>query len=610
MDQIKRLEKLEKDFFKEWLHRNPLLGTSLGFHDDYDDKMPDGSLDRQLDDIKYLQHTLAEFEKIDAKKLPPLQAVSRDFGIHLLKNWIFDRDVLRFWETQPEAPTVLGQSIFQILSRNYAPLGQRMRAIMKRLEKMPKYIDASRTRLRTPVKQFIEIELETITRLPGFFNLLKDIGREHLPATPQRDLNRLIDQTQNALERYSDWLIVDVLPDCKDQYAIGEDRFKRLLQTRGMDVSPGHIASQAEADIERIKERQKEVAKAIKRKTPLEDIRDMIKQQHAENFDGVLRFVREAAQKTRQFVNRSKFAQFPEGEQLYVIETPSFLRHFYPFGGTCAPARFEAKQDGYLFVTPGDCDSDKLKEHNYGSLSSLAVREGYPGRYLQTSWAARHASMPRLIYEDTAAAGGWALYCEERAKEMGHDDTPPSRFMQMQSMILSSVRVMIDAKISTGKMTYQQSIETLIDHLGMDRVCAEAETRRYVVQPGVPTLHWWGREKFRDLRKWAKDKMEARFTDLFYHNAILHAGVLPPPLLKRELDHKITEELKRPPDRPKDDHHKKDDKKHAAAHAKGHDAHAKAKSKPAAPVKKAAAKPAPRKDRKAAKPKKAGKKKR
>jgi uncharacterized protein (DUF885 family) len=242
MDQTKRLEKLEKDFFKDWLHRNPLLGTALGFHDEYDDKMSDGSLDRQLDDIKFLQHTLAEFEKIDAKKLQPLQAVSRDFAIHLLKNWIFDRDVLRFWETQPEAPQVLGHSIFQILSRNYAPLGQRMRAIMKRLEKMPKYIDQSRSRLRTPVKQFVEIELETITRLPGFFNLLKDIGREHLPATPQRDLNRLIDQTQNALERYSDWLIVDVLPDCREEYAIGEDRFKKLLQVRGMDVSPGHIA--------------------------------------------------------------------------------------------------------------------------------------------------------------------------------------------------------------------------------------------------------------------------------------------------------------------------------------------------------------------------------
>jgi hypothetical protein len=186
---------------------------------------------------------------------------------------------------------------------------------------------------------------------------------------------------------------------------------------------------------------------------------------------------------------------------------------------------------------------------------------------------------------------------------MGHDDTPPSRFMQMQSMILASVRVMIDAKISMGKMTYQQSIETLIDYLGMDRVCAEAETRRFVVQPGVPTLHYWGREKMKDLRKWAKDRMEARFTDSFFHMSILHAGVLPPPLLKRELEIKIVEELRRPPD---DHPHKKDDKKHhaPAAHAAPGKAAkaAKPEPKPAKAGKKAAKKKAPPAPKRKSKP--------
>jgi hypothetical protein len=215
--------------------------------------------------------------------------------------------------------------------------------------------------------------------------------------------------------------------------------------------------------------------------------------------------------------------------------------------------------------------------------------------------------MLRLIYEDPASAGGWAHFCEERAKEMGHDDTPPSRFMQMQSMILASVRVMIDAKISTGKMTYQQSIETLIDYLGMDRVCAEAETRRFVVQPGVPTLHWWGREKMRELRKWAKDRMEARFSDTFFNVNILHAGVLPPPLLKRELEFKIGEELRRPPE----EHHKKDDKKHHAVAAAGKGAKAVKIEKPAKAPKpaKAAPKPKPSPKKKPAPKKPAAKKK-
>ena len=136
----------------------------------------------------------------------------------------------------------------------------------------------------------------------------------------------------------------------------------------------------------------------------------------------------------------------------------------------------------------------------------------------------------------------------------------------------------------------------------------EAETRRFVVQPGVPTLHYWGREKFKDLRKWAKDKMEARFTDNFFNMTILHAGVLPPPLLKRELEFKIAEELRRPPD----EHHKKDDKKHHAAAAHGGPAKgakgakpAKAPAKPARKVlAKKIARPAPKKKARPAKAKK------
>src|SRR5262245_740145 len=430
MDLAKRFDKLEKDFFKEWVHRHPLLGTALGLHDEFDDKMPDGSLEKELDDRKFLHRMLGEFQKIDPRKLPPARATDRDLALHLIRNWIFDREELGLGEALPEAPQVIGHSIFQILSRNYAPLGQRMRSIMKRLDRMPKYIEQSRSKLRKPVKLFVEIELESITRLPGFFNLIKDIGREHLPITPQRDLNRLIEHVQNVLQKYEDWLIVDVLPDCREEYAIGEDLHRRLLHVRGIEQAPGTLFTAAEEEIERIKERQKEVGRAIKRKVAIEDVRDLIKQQHSENFDGVLRFVRDAAAKTRQFVNRSKFVQLPEGEQVYVIETPSFLRHLLPFGGYWPPSKFEAKHDGYVFVTPGDCDSDKLKEHNYAALSNLAVREGYPGRHVLTSWAIRHASPLRLLYEDPAMVGGWGHYCEERAKEMGFDDTPPSRFMQ------------------------------------------------------------------------------------------------------------------------------------------------------------------------------------
>jgi uncharacterized protein (DUF885 family) len=568
MDPSKRLESLEKKFLKEWTHRHPLLGTALGLHDDHDERMPDGSIEREHDDARFLRRWLGEFQKIDVRKLTPARAVDRDLAIHALRNWLFDREELRFWESSPEAPRVIGQSIFQVLSRNYAPLGHRMRAIMKRLERMPKYIDQSRSKLRAPCKLFVEIELETITRLPGFFNTLKDIGREHMPPTPQRELNRLIDHAQNALERYSDWLIVDVLPDCRDEYAIGEEKFRRLLHVRGVTASPGQLLGLAEVELERARERLREVARGIRRKVPIEDVRDMIRQQHPENFDGVLRHVRDSVGKSRQFVQRARFCSLPEGEQIYVIETPSFLRHVLPFGGYWGPARFEGRLDGYVFATPGDCDSDKLKEHNYTAIAQLSLHQAYPGRHLQMAWASRHRCLWRTLYEDPATTAGWSHYAEERVREMGFDDAPPALFWLQMANLLNATRILIDVRLAQGKLTYTQTVEMLIDHLGMDRVCAESEARRYVTTPGAQAIPLWAKEQVHEIRKTVREKMKGRYTDSFFNTSFLRAGPLPLPLLRRELELKAAEELSKPPEKPGEEPRKEERKHHPPAPSK------------------------------------------
>lgn len=551
MDATARFDRLLKEFCRDWVRRHPFLGTALGLHGDNDGLMPDGTLEKEEDDLRYLRRALREFEGIRADRLSPDQGVERDLALQVIRNWIFDREVLRDWERTPEVPRVVGQAVFQILSRNYAPLQQRMRSILKRLERMPRYIDQSRAKLRAPTKMAVEIELETITRLPGFFNALKDIGREHLSQAAQRDLNRLVDHAQNALERYSDWLIVDVLPDCREEFAVGEEVMDRLLRVRGVGLTAAQLSAAAEAEVTRLVERQREVAREIRRRAALEDVRDMIKQQHPENFEGGLRYVREAVARARQFVARARFAELPEGEQLYVIETPAYLRHLLPFGGYWPPAKHEARTDGYLFLTPGDCDSDKLKEHNYAALANHALRFGYPGRHLQMAWAVRHPSPLRALYEDPVVGPAWGDYAAERAREMGYDDSPAVRFMHLQGSILTAVRALLDVRLSSGRMGVREAVENLIDRVGMDRVCAEAELRRYLTFPGAEALAFWGRERLRELRRAARGRLESRFTDAFFHTALLRSGPVPVPLLRRELEARIAEELRRPSDRPR-----------------------------------------------------------
>ena len=550
MDPVKQFDSLGKRFFNDWVKRNPILGSSLGFHEEYDELMPDGSMDRELSDHKFFAQWIADFGKTDPRKLKPEQAVDRELMLSTLKLWLFERSTVRLWERLPEAPQVVGHALFQVLFRNYAPLRERMKSLMKRLEALPKYVEQSKERLKRPVKFFVENELETLTRLPGFFNTLRDISREHLGATMERAMHKLIESAQNSLERYSDWLIVDILPECEEEWAIGEDMHRRWLAARGIDLTPSGLASLGESELSRGLERLKELGRQIKRKSPIEDVRDIVKQQHPDAMDGVLRYVREAVAKAKQFVNRSKFAQIPEHDSMYVIDTPAFLRHLVPQGMYWPPARFEQKRDGYVCITPGDCDSDKLKEHNLAALANLTAHLSYPGRHLMAGWGLHHPSLLRTFAQAPETLEGWAVFVEERVKDLGYDDTSQSRFMQILGAMNAGARAILDVKLATGKMNFTQATEFLIDNIGTDRVVAEAEVRRTAIQPTISACPLWGRDRMRDLRKWTKDRLKGRFTETFFNNAVLRAGGLPVVALRKELEWRVEEELARPADQP------------------------------------------------------------
>jgi len=138
----------------------------------------------------------------------------------------------------------------------------------------------------------------------------------------------------------------------------------------------------------------------------------MIKQQHSRMSTAVLRYVPSGAEDPQFVTLRS--SRSSEGQQLYVIETPSFSWQLSPSAAP-ARARFEAKQDGYLFVTPGDCDSES-SGHINGSLPATPVREAIrplPADVL--GGASRVVAAPDL---EERRRRRLAHYCEERAKEM------------------------------------------------------------------------------------------------------------------------------------------------------------------------------------------------
>lgn len=545
MDGTRAFDTLEKEFFNTWVRRNPLLATRLGIRR-YDTAMPDGTLDREMEDHRLLKRFLSRFEAIDAARLPPPRRIDRDLLVQVLRLRLFELEELAFWRSIPEAPAKIGEALFQLLVCEALPLVDRLRCITERLERAPRYLNETRAKLTRPVKVWIDTELETIARLPSYFDAVKQAGRINLIVREYDRLCRAIDGIQNAMEDYTNWIIIDILPRCVKEFAMGHERFARLLKLRGIDESPEELVSFGWRQARWQEATLRRFAHRVQRGAGVEEVRQKIRGDHPNNFAEVLNAVRETVKRTRDIVARAGFATIPDGEELRVTETPVFLRHRCPFGAYLPPPRFEAKAVGLYFVTPGEVDRDLLKEHNRAALANMSVHEGYPGHHLQFACAHRHKSLARVFACAPETVEGWAHYCEEEMKRIGFDTSLESRFMLTQDMVWRASRVALDVRLSTGKVGVEDAIQQLMRGVGMDRMAATAEVRRYTQTPGVPLSYLYGRERIKALKQACRRRLGRHYSDRFFHDAILYAGALPLKLMAQELEWKMVEELKKP----------------------------------------------------------------
>jgi uncharacterized protein (DUF885 family) len=548
MDENKRFEVLEKEFFRGYVSRNPLLGTTLGLHE-FDDQLPVPGVEGIQDQIAFLKSSLARFQKIHARAMPPRRQIDLQFAIQFIQSNLFELEEVRMWERVPEAPYFLGASIYQILGRNYAPLAERFLSIISRMEKLPKYLRGSLTKLNHPVKLHVENELETVTRLAGFFYNIREIGKENLS---RKDLKRMwdaVDEVQDAVEELCDTLIIDILPDAHDGFAMDEGLYRKFLKIRGVPWSPDQLLSRAEKEQAAVERRLRELARPIKKKIAPEDVRDLLRSRHPENFAEVLEFTRETVKRAREFVSQNRLCAVPKHETLFILEMPSYMRHTNPLTAYWPPGRFDKSQEGYFFLTPPDCESSRLREHNFAALSNLVTHMAYPGHHLQRVAANDNPALIRALADDPITTEGWSFYVEEKMKEAGFDDSPENRFWTSVDEIWRLARVAIDVKLTTGKFTPKEAVAYLAEHTGLDWVCAEAEIRRYLLTPTAQVSYFVGKTLLKELREEARRQLKGRYSDKFFHDTVLGAAPIPIPLLSQELSLRIEAQLKKAPSR-------------------------------------------------------------
>jgi uncharacterized protein (DUF885 family) len=546
-------EAVAEEYIKGYLAARPLEGTALGLHE-YDGKITDYSrlaLDAELSRLRRFDDRLNKF---DPTKLSPRQSIDLRILQAAVKKELFQMQDLSVFERNPMI-YARAADVNVYVQRNFAPLEDRVRSLIAIESQVPNILIAARTNLNEVLpKPYVELAIQ-IARgssdflkkdLPPAIAGLKD---EHLRAAFQ-DSNR---RAASALSDYAAWLEREKLPKASLEFALGEEKFRRLLaQTELVDLSPQKLL---EIGLEQLKAEQEAFAKAAKiidpDKSPIEVFRQ-IQSEHPTP-EKLIPDVAKDLDKIRKYVTSHNLVTIPSDVRAKVKETPQYLRAT-SFASMDTPGPFEKRAtEAYYYVTPTENDwPEKQKEEwltafNYYTSDITSIHEAYPGHYVQfLRLNASSATKVEKIFGSYAFVEGWAHYCEKMMVDEGYGSatgaTPSEedakraakyRMAQADEALLRLCRLCVSIKMHTQKMSIDEATKFFQENCYYEEKPSRQEAMRATFDP-LYLNYTLGKLQILKLRDDYKAQQGDEFSLQKFHNELLNHG-MPQIRLLREI---------------------------------------------------------------------------
>jgi uncharacterized protein (DUF885 family) len=170
-------------------------------------------------------------------------------------------------------------------------------------------------------------------------------------------------------------------------------------------------------------------------------------------------------------------------------------------------------------------------------MESTAYHEGVPGHHLQIAIQQELGDLPpfRRHIHYVAFQEGWALYSERLGKEVGFYSDPYNDYGRLQDEMLRAIRLVVDTGLHARKWTRAQVVKFFHDHSTIDEPSVQAETDRYIANPGQALGYKIGQLTISRLRERARDEFGAAFDVRAFHDAVLGAGALPLDILESRI---------------------------------------------------------------------------
>ena len=382
--------------------------------------------------------------------------------------------------------------------------------LLSRLNRTPDLIQQGIANLSrpdaNPPRLWTEMAVESAKGGVSFLDSLPNHPKVQGGVRDTAALRSAMDNAKNAINGFANFLEQELLPRSQGVYAVGEEHYNLLLKKKHfLNHDAQSLLALGENLFAKTKQELEALADELAPGKDIEEVARKIQDNHP-SIDQILSAYQKAMESAREFVREKQLVSFPPKEELHVVHTPVFRRHEIPFAAYLSPSPKDPDQVGYYYVTPVT-DDDLLREHNWVGLENTSVHESYPGHHLQFSIAnsiPAASTLPRLMNESSVFYEGWALYCEQLMQEQGFLKSKEHRFVMLKDRLWRALRIIIDVKTQTGKMTYDEAADLMVRELHFPREQACADLNWYSQSPSVPmgyALGWSIINRLRDREK-------------------------------------------------------------------------------------------------------------
>src|SRR5438105_6209341 len=225
--------------------------------------------------MKSMQRQLAQ---IDPERMDRLHRLDHPVLTTRIKREIYWIETWRHWQHNPLFyKDAITEGIFNLVSRNFAPLDERLQSVISRERDIPDVLQAARANLENPPPEYTQQALRYFNGAKVFFDgIVREFDAVKSDVL-KREFHAVNMRVLEELDEFVAFLESDLLPRSHGNFAVGEDGIQAILDCEElMDVPVQDLLRRCYDDLATVEAELSDLARQIDPTKSVEELRTLM----------------------------------------------------------------------------------------------------------------------------------------------------------------------------------------------------------------------------------------------------------------------------------------------------------------------------------------------